>query len=89
MTVIEIVLLILGALIFAASFIIPERASRRSNEIAAGMGSAISDIDAREMVESMKEDIDRQVRHAVDSSAEAAVEDAVLRSERNIEKVTN
>lgn len=89
MTVIEIVLLILGALIFAASFIIPDRASRKLYENAEGIGSAINDIDTREMVESMKEDIERQVRVAVDTSAEAAVEDAVLRSERNIERVTN
>ncbi|MBO6137913.1 MAG: hypothetical protein J6O71_04795 [Lachnospiraceae bacterium] len=89
MTVIEIVLLCLGALIFAASFIIPEKLSNSRRDSSAGMGGAVNDIDAREMVETMKEDIDRQVRLAVDSSAEAAVEDAVLRSERNIERVTN
>ncbi|MBQ9505253.1 MAG: hypothetical protein IJU93_09615 [Lachnospiraceae bacterium] len=89
MTVIEIVLLILGALIFAASFIIPEKLSDRRSDKESGMGGAVNDINAREMVETMKEDIERQVRLAVDTSAEAAVEDAVLRSERNIERVTN
>ena|GEM_PF-3801543 len=89
MTVIEIVLLILGALIFAASFIIPEKMSKKGSDSEAGMGGAVNNINAREMVETMKEDIERQVRLAVDTSAEAAVEDAVLRSERNIERVTN
>ncbi len=89
MTVIEIVLLVLGALIFAASFIIPEKMSRKNEDNARGMGGAVNDINAREMVETMKEDIERQVRLAVDTSAEVAVEDVVLRTERNLEKLTN
>ncbi|MCR4909548.1 MAG: hypothetical protein K5985_12025 [Lachnospiraceae bacterium] len=86
MSTLEIVLLILGALIFVISFVIPEKLSSKKNgKNEAPEGRGMPDVEPEEIVARMKGEITMQVREA---AAEAA-EDAAYETRRNLEKLTN
>ncbi len=85
MSTLEIVLLILGALIFIISFVIPEKLSSKKGRNAAAEGRAMPDVEVEEIVARMKGEITMQVREA---AAEAA-DDAAYETRRNLEKITN
>jgi|APHig6443717817_1056837.scaffolds.fasta_scaffold15570_2 DNA-binding NarL/FixJ family response regulator len=80
MTVIEITLLILGALIFAASFIIPELKLHKGEDV------------SMKSEEKIKEVIDHEitnVKERIDEVVEETVEYAMEKTERSLAKVSN
>ncbi len=84
MSTLEIVLLVLGALIFIISFVVPEQlSSKKKGKGGAPEGPPMPD--AEEIVARMRGEITMQVREA---AAEAA-EDAGYETRRNLEKITN
>jgi len=80
MTVIEITLLILGALIYAASFIIPELRLHNVEDV------------SKKSEEKMKEAINHEitnVKERIDEVVEETVEYAMEKTERSLAKVSN
>lgn len=76
----EIVLLILGVIIFAASFILPEKKARLSEQ-----DVKLGEKRIRELVEAQLKDVKEQVSDAADETITYAVE----KTERSLERVTN
>lgn len=80
MTVIEITLLVIGAVIFIASFIIPERGKQRS-----GVSMAKVDDMVKKAIEKEIPSIQNSIKATVDETVEYAIE----KTERSMSKVSN
>lgn len=80
MEILEIILLILGACIFVASFLIP---AKRESE------TGINKETAKEEVRSMVEEEMEQIKQQVDEAVEEAVVYAMEKTERSLERISN
>lgn len=80
MTVIEITLLILGALIFAASFIIPELKLHKGEDVSKKSEEKIREVIEHEIT---------NVKERIDEVLEETVEYAMEKTERSLAKVSN
>ena len=80
MTGMEIALLILGILVFIASFIVPETMKEPGEE-----GNRISDEKIKEMVDGQIRTAKEQLQDTTDETIQYAMEKA----ERSLERITN
>ena len=80
MTILEIVLLVLGALVFVASFVVPETLNGMDEET-----EKISEDIIKKLVEEQVRDVEDRIDESVDETVSYAVE----KSERAMERLTN
>jgi len=80
MNVTEIVLLILGAIVFVASFVLPEKKQKMHDE-----DRRIGEEQIRELVDEQMKDVKARISDVVDETVTYSVE----KTERSLERLTN